>query len=275
MQNIKIKDLAKKYGIFAKKSLGQNFIFDLNLTDKITSKAAISKNDHIIEIGSGAGSLTFSILKQNPKSLTIIEKDKRCIALLQELQEFFQDKIDTKIKIIEADFLELNLAEIITNKSKIISNLPYNIATKILFLLLDHIQNIDLMILMFQKEVCQRITAKNNSKKYGRIAVMVNFLSQTKYLFDIAASNFTPVPKVESGLVEIKPRAKPIFDIDLNLLAKITQIAFNQRRKMLKSSLKMLSKDSEKWLKRADIDPTLRPENLTLENFANLVKNYE
>ncbi len=88
-------------------------------------------------------------------------------------------------------------------------------------------------------------------------------------------SNFTPVPKVESGLVEIKPRAKPIFDIDLNLLAKITQIAFNQRRKMLKSSLKMLSKDSEKWLKRADIDPTLRPENLTLENFANLVKNYE
>jgi 16S rRNA (adenine1518-N6/adenine1519-N6)-dimethyltransferase len=275
MQNIKIKDLAKKYGIFAKKSLGQNFIFDLNLTDKITSKAAISKNDHIIEIGSGAGSLTFSILKQNPKSLTIIEKDQRCIALLQELQEFFQDKIDTKIKIIEADFLELNLAEIITNKSKIISNLPYNIATKILFLLLDHIQNIDLMILMFQKEVCQRITAKNNSKKYGRIAVMVNFLSQTKYLFDIAASNFTPVPKVESGLVEIKPRAKPIFDIDLNLLAKITQIAFNQRRKMLKSSLKMLSKDSEKWLKRADIDPTLRPENLTLENFANLVKNYE
>jgi 16S rRNA (adenine1518-N6/adenine1519-N6)-dimethyltransferase len=275
MQNIKIKDLAKKYGIFAKKSLGQNFIFDLNLTDKITSKAAISKNDHIIEIGSGAGSLTFSILKQNPKSLTIIEKDQRCIALLQELQEFFQDKIDTKIKIIEADFLELNLAEIITNKSKIISNLPYNIATKILFLLLDHIQNIDLMILMFQKEVCQRITAKNNSKKYGRIAVMVNFLSQTKYLFDIAASNFTPVPKVESGLVEIKPRAKPIFDIDLNLLAKITQIAFNQRRKMLKSSLKMLSKDSEKWLKRANIDPTLRPENLTLENFANLVKNYE
>lgn len=275
MQNIKIKDLAKKYGIFAKKSLGQNFIFDLNLTDKITSKAAISKNDHIIEIGSGAGSLTFSILKQNPKSLTIIEKDQRCIALLQELQEFFQDKIDTEIKIIEADFLELNLAEIITNKSKIISNLPYNIATKILFLLLDHIQNIDLMILMFQKEVCQRITAKNNSKKYGRIAVMVNFLSQTKYLFDIAASNFTPVPKVESGLVEIKPRAKPIFDIDLNLLAKITQIAFNQRRKMLKSSLKMLSKDSEKWLKRANIDPTLRPENLTLENFANLVKNYE
>ena len=169
MQNIKIKDLAKKYGIFAKKSLGQNFIFDLNLTDKITSKAAISKNDHIIEIGSGAGSLTFSILKQNPKSLTIIEKDQRCIALLQELQEFFQDKIDTKIKIIEADFLELNLAEIITNKSKIISNLPYNIATKILFLLLDHIQNIDLMILMFQKEVCQRITAKNNSKKYNNL----------------------------------------------------------------------------------------------------------
>ncbi|MDA7705488.1 16S rRNA (adenine(1518)-N(6)/adenine(1519)-N(6))-dimethyltransferase RsmA [Rickettsiales bacterium] len=274
IENIKIKDLAKKYGIFAKKSLGQNFIFDLNLTGKIVSNAKITKDDHIIEIGSGAGSLTFSILKQNPKSLTIIEKDNRCIALLQELKEYFSDKIDTKITIIEGDFLTINLTEIFDKNYKIISNLPYNIATKILFLLLDHYQKIDLMILMFQKEVCHRIVAQNNSKKYGRMAVMVNFLCQSSYLFDIGAKNFTPAPKVESGLVAIKPRSKPIFDIDLKLLEKITETAFNQRRKMLRSSLNPLSNNVLLWLEKAGIKNDLRAENLRLEDFAKLVKNY-
>lgn len=274
IKNIKIQDLAKKYGIFAKKSLGQNFIFDLNLTDKIVSNANICYQDNIIEIGSGAGSLTFSILKQNPKKLIIIEKDQRCIALLEELKAYFADKITTKIEIISDDFLKINLNKIFDQKYKIISNLPYNIATKILFLLLDYRQNIDLMVLMFQKEVCQRIIAQNNSKKYGRIAVMANFLCQTQYLFDIAASNFTPAPKVESGLVKITPRSKPIFDIDLKLLAKITETAFNQRRKMLRSSLKSL-KNSEILLENANIDPKLRAENLSLEDFANLVKNYQ
>jgi 16S rRNA (adenine1518-N6/adenine1519-N6)-dimethyltransferase len=274
MKNIKIKDLAKKYGIFAKKSLGQNFIFDLNLTDKITSNAKISNQDHIIEIGSGAGSLTFSILKQNPKSLTIIEKDHRCIGLLEELKEYFSDKITTKIKIIEGDFLEIDLLKILDKNYKIISNLPYNIGTKILFLLLEHYQKIDLMILMFQKEVCQRIIAKNNNKKYGRMAVMVNFLCHTQYLFDISANNFIPAPKVESGLIAITPREKPIYDINLKLLAKITETAFNQRRKMLKSSLKPLSQDVDLWLEKSKIVKDLRAENLNLEEFARLVKNY-
>lgn len=274
MENIKIKKLAEKYGIFAKKSLGQNFIFDLNLTDKIASHAKISNQDHLIEIGSGAGSLTFSILKQNPKTLTIIEKDHRCIALLEEIKEYFSDKIDTKITIIEGDFLKINLKEVFDKNYKIISNLPYNIGTKILFLLLEHYQKIDLMILMFQKEVCQRIVADNNSKKYGRIAVMVNFLCQTRYLFDISANNFTPIPKVESGLVEIKPREKPIFDINLKLLEKIAEIAFNQRRKMLRSSLKPLTKNVNLWLEKADITGDLRAENLSLEDFARLVREF-
>jgi 16S rRNA (adenine1518-N6/adenine1519-N6)-dimethyltransferase len=148
-----------------KKSLGQNFIFDLNLTDKIASHAKISNQDHLIEIGSGAGSLTFSILKQNPKSLTIMKRDHRCIALLKEMKQYFSNKINTKITIIEGDFLEIDLKEIFDKNYKIISNLPYNIGTKILFLLLEHYQKIDLMILMFQKEVLPKNCCRNNSKK--------------------------------------------------------------------------------------------------------------
>lgn len=272
--NINIKKLANKYDIIAKKSLGQNFIFDLNLTDKIARQANINKDDNIIEIGSGAGSLTFSILKKNPKKLIIIEKDQRCIALLQELKKYFSNKITTEIEIIEADFLKINLDKIFDKKYKIISNLPYNIATKILFLLLGHYQKIDLMILMFQKEVCQRIVAQNNSKKYGRVAVMVNFLCFTKYLFDIGAENFTPAPRVESGLVLIEPRDRPIFDIDLKLLEKVAGVAFNQRRKMLRSSLKSLSGYSEEWAQNSGVDFSLRAENLSLEDFSQLIKNY-
>ena len=275
MENINIKKLANKYDIIAKKSLGQNFIFDLNLTDKIARQANINKDDNIIEIGSGAGSLTFSILKQNPKSLTIIEKDHRCIALLEKLKSYFEDKITTEIKIIEDDFLEIDLKPILKKKCKIISNLPYNIATKILFLLLEYRQNIDSMILMFQKEVCQRIVASNNNKKYGRVAVMVNFLCFTKYLFDIGAENFTPAPRVESGLVLIEPRDRPIFDIDLKMLEKVAGVAFNQRRKMLRSSLKSLSGYSEEWAQNSGVDFSLRAENLSLEDFANLVRSLE
>ena len=275
MENINIKKLANKYNIIAKKSLGQNFIFDLNLTDKIARQANINKDDNIIEIGSGAGSLTFSILKQNPKTLTIIEKDHRCIALLEKLKSYFEDKITTEIKIIEDDFLEMDLKPILEKKCKIISNLPYNIATKILFLLLEYRQNIDSMILMFQKEVCQRIVASNNNKKYGRVAVMVNFLCFTKYLFDIGAENFTPAPRVESGLVLIEPRDRPIFDIDLKMLEKVAGVAFNQRRKMLRSSLKSLSGYSEEWAQSSGVDFSLRAENLSLEDFANLVRSLE
>jgi 16S rRNA (adenine1518-N6/adenine1519-N6)-dimethyltransferase len=275
VENINIKKLANKYDIIAKKSLGQNFIFDLNLTDKIAAQAKISNDDNIIEIGSGAGSLTFSILKQNPKTLTIIEKDHRCIALLEKLKSYFEGKITTEIKIIEGDFLEIDLKPILEKKCKIISNLPYNVATKILFLLLEYRQNIDSMILMFQKEVCQRIVASNNNKKYGRVAVMVNFLCFTKYLFDIGAENFTPAPRVESGLVLIEPRDRPIFDIDLKKLEKVAGVAFNQRRKMLRSSLKSLSGYSEEWAQNSGVDFSLRAENLSLEDFANLVRSLE
>ena len=274
MENINIKKLANKYDIIAKKSLGQNFIFDLNLTDKIAAQAKISNDDNIIEIGSGAGSLTFSILKQNPKTLTIIEKDHRCIALLEKLKSYFEDKITTEIKIIEGDFLEMDLKPILEKKCKIISNLPYNIATKILFLLLEYRQNIDSMILMFQKEVCQRIVASNNNKKYGRVAVMVNFLCFTKYLFDIGAENFIPAPRVESGLVLIEPRDRPIFDIDLKMLEKVAGVAFNQRRKILRSSLKSLSGYSKEWAQNSGVDFSLRAENLSLEDFSQLIKNY-
>ncbi len=294
----------KKYGLNAKRSLGQNFILDSNLTDKI-AKQAITQDGNlsgcqVLEIGGGPGGLTKSILKLNPEKLTVIEQDDRCIAALEEIKTFYP-----QLEIIKGDALKFDIArychpecsegshdissvlingalpEIIrhtqydkSKKIKIIANLPYNIATELLFKWMLSLQNVELMILMFQKEVVDRIVAKPNSKAFGRLAVMVNFFCETKKLFDISPSSFTPSPKVTSSLIMIKPRAKPIMDVDFKTLEKVCAAAFSQRRKMIKAGLRSICPDSEAWLKRCDIDPTLRAEQLSLEQFGKLVINF-
>jgi 16S rRNA (adenine1518-N6/adenine1519-N6)-dimethyltransferase len=263
----------KKYGLNAKRSLGQNFILDSNLTDKIAKQAITQNGDltgfHVLEIGGGPGGLTKSILKLNPEKLTVIEQDDRCIAALEEIKTFYP-----QLEIIKGDALKFDIAGFAANKKiKIIANLPYNIATELLFKWMFSLQNVELMILMFQKEVVERIVAKPNSKAFGRLAVMVNFFCETKKLFDISPSSFTPSPKVTSSLVIIKPRAKPIMDVDFKTLEKVCAAAFSQRRKMIKAGLKSICPDSEAWLKRCNIDPSLRAEQLTLEQFGKLVIN--
>ena len=261
----------KKYSLGAKKSLGQNFILDSNLTDKIARQAGCLSNFHIIEIGGGPGGLTKSILKLNPKKLTVVEQDDRCIAALEEIKTFYLNQLE----IIKGDALQFEIASFVANQNiKIIANLPYNIATQLLFKWLPNIKNIELMILMFQKEVAERIVAKPGSKAFGRLAVMVNFFCETKKLFDISPSSFTPSPKVTSSLVMISPRAKPIMEVDFKILEKICASAFSQRRKMIKSSLKSICADSENWLRKCDIDPTLRAEQLTLKQFGELALNF-
>jgi 16S rRNA (adenine1518-N6/adenine1519-N6)-dimethyltransferase len=259
--------IIKKYGLDAKKSLGQNFILDSNLTDKIARQAGDLDGFQILEIGGGPGGLTKSILKLNPKKLTVVEQDDRCIAALQEIQTFYPEQLE----IIKGDALKFDVAAFAPkNKIKIIANLPYNIATELLFNWLKDRDKIDSMVLMFQKEVVDRIVAKPNSKAFGRLAVMVNFFCETKKLFDISPSAFTPSPKVTSSLVLIKPRAKPIMDVKLADLEKVCAAAFSQRRKMVKAGLKTISDDVEGWLKRAGIDSSLRAEQLTLEQFGQL-----
>ena len=268
-------DTIKKYGLNAKRSLGQNFILDSNLTDKIARQALVSDQDlqnfHVLEIGGGPGGLTKSILKLNPKTLTVIEQDDRCIAALEEIKTFYPDQLE----IIKGDALKFDVGGFCADKKiKIIANLPYNIATELLFKWMRNCPDIELMILMFQKEVVDRIVAKSGSKTFGRLSVMVNFFCETKKLFDISPKSFTPSPKVTSSLVMIKPKTKPkdlaIADVDFKELEKVCAAAFSQRRKMLKSSLKSFCPDAESWLRKCDIDPNLRAEQLTLEQFGKL-----
>lgn len=260
--------LLKKYHLDAKKSFGQNFILDGNLTDKIVRCAGELGNSEVLEIGPGPGGLTRSILRANPKKLTVIDRDLRFIPLLEEIKSYYP-----QLEIINDDALKIDENKLITKKPfKIISNLPYNIGTPLLFKWLENYQNIALMILMLQKEVVERIVAKPGTKKYGRISVMANFLCETEYLFDVHPSNFVPPPKVTSAIVKIIPREKPFMEVDLKLLARITQAAFGQRRKMIRSSLKSLGIDVEDLLKKCAIDGSKRAEELSLKEFGLLAQ---
>ncbi|MBP7709922.1 MAG: 16S rRNA (adenine(1518)-N(6)/adenine(1519)-N(6))-dimethyltransferase RsmA [Rickettsiales bacterium] len=261
-------DLIKKYGLDAKKSLGQNFILDKNFTDKIVRAAGDLSEFEVLEIGPGPGSLTRSILDLGVKKLISIEKDQRCLEALAELKNFYGDHF----KIIEGDALEIDETTLFTSdkKFKIIANLPYNIGTVLLFKWLKIAPKISSMHLMLQKEVVDRITAKPNTNHYGRLAVMVNFLCETKMVFKVSPSVFTPPPKVTSAIVEIIPREKPLADVDFEKLGRVVAAAFNQRRKMIKSGLKSVFENPEEVLKEVGIKPDLRPENLTIEEFCRL-----
>lgn len=262
--------LIKKYSLNTKKSLGQNFILDKNFTDKIARAAGDLKDFNILEIGPGPGSLSRSILDVGAKNLTVIEKDSRCLEVLNELKDFYQNRLE----IIEADALEIDEEKLFgEEKFKIIANLPYNIGTILIFKWLKIAPKISSMHLMLQKEVVDRITAKPNDKHYGRLAVMVNFLCHTKKVFEVGRHVFTPPPKVTSAIVEIIPREKPLSDVDFKKLEKVVAAAFNQRRKMIKSSLKSIFKEPEKILAQCNIKPELRAENITIEEFCEIAKN--
>lgn len=261
-------DLIKKYQLDAQKSLGQNFILDKNFTDKIAKSAGDLSNSIVLEVGPGPGSLTRSILDAGAKKLIAIEKDSRCLAALAELKNFYGERFE----ILEDDAMEIDELKIIggTEKFKIIANLPYNIGTPLLFKWLKISPRISSMTLMLQKEVVERIVAKPGQNHYGRLAVMVNFLCETRMVFTVNKSVFTPPPKVTSAIVEIIPRAKPLGDVEFKKLERLVAAAFNQRRKMLRSSLKAVFKNAEEVLNEVGIKPELRAENLTIEEFCRL-----
>ena len=267
--------LIKKYHLQAKKSLGQNFILDQNFTDKIVRLAGDLKDWEVLEVGAGAGTLTRSILSTNVKKLTVIEKDERCLEVLEEIKKNYGDRL----QIIAGDALKINEYDIFKNiisdqkKFKIIANLPYNIGTVLLIKWLKIHQHISSMHLMLQKEVAQRITAKINDDHYGRLAVMTNFFCDSKIAFLVNKNVFVPQPKVTSAIVEIIP--KKIFDekVEFNKLEKVVASAFNQRRKMIRSSLKnIFGEKLLEILKQCQISEQNRAEQLTINNFAELSK---
>ena len=260
-----IQETLKKNKVKINKTLGQNFIFDLNLTDKIVKQSKPSAST-IIEIGSGPGALTRSILKNKNAIVYAIDKDFQSKKMLTDLKIIYKDRLE----IITDDALYYPIWELGKPPRQVIANLPYNVGTKMLIMLLKYIKNFDLLTLMFQKEVAERIIAKPGSKNYGRLSILTNWLTRSSKLFDIPSKAFIPKPNVTSTLVQLKPLSKPLYNVSFEALERITQLAFSQKRKMLKSSLKEIN--GEKILKDLNISPNLRPENLSVVEFCKIAE---
>jgi len=254
-----------------KKSLGQNFISDKNIIKSIVEIGNIKNSNTVFEIGPGTGNLTEFILKKNPKSFFVIEKD-------HNLVKFLQKKFNNKINIINKDILSFELNNISKEKIIVYGNLPYNISTEILIKWITDdkkFESCKKLILMFQKEVADRILAKTNSKNYGRLSIISNWRMDIKKEFNISPNCFYPKPKVDSTLLTFEPKKK-YFNIDNPYnLEKITKVFFNQRRKMIKNPLKQIFKKPDMILKKLKLDTNLRPQNLSPLNYFEITKEYE
>ena len=261
-----IRETLSKVSLRAKKSLGQNFLLDAAFTDKIAQSAAPFEGT-VIEIGPGPGGLTRSILLMGAHELIAIEKDQRAIVFLEELKKAASPRLQIK----QADALTEPVWEFGFQPRQIIANLPYNIATPLLILWLKHANAFDKLTLMFQKEVAERIVAQPGESCFGRLSVLCDWLTTAKILFEVPADAFSPKPKVTSAVVQLMPRKTILFDCRLNYLEKVTQIAFNQRRKMLRTSFKKFG--GTQMLTSLNIDPMIRPQDLSTESFCKLANH--
>ena len=264
-----LKDVIKRFGLGAKKSLGQHFLLDLNLCAKIAAAAGGISGRTVIEIGPGPGGLTRALLDAGAGRVVAVERDKRCVKALGELAAAYPGRLE----IIEGDALEMDCAAMGPAPRKIVANLPYNIATPLLIGWLKQAQKFESLTLMFQKEVADRLTAEPATKAYGRLTVISRWRCRTRIAFNIDRRAFTPPPKVASSVVNLTPRPSPLAAADWKALETVTAAAFGQRRKMLRGSLKALNGDGEKLCRDAGIEPTLRAENLSVEQFCALARN--
>ena len=268
-----LRDVIRRHDLRAKKSLGQNCLFDLNLTSRIARAAGPLDGVTIIEIGPGPGGLTRALLAEGAKQVIAIERDERAIAALEEIKARYPGRLT----IIAGDALEFDLRPYLDGGPvRIVANLPYNIATPLLigWLTVDPWPPwYDRMILMFQREVAERIVAPPGSKTYGRLSVLAGWRTQAKILFDIAPSAFVPAPKVRSSVVQFVPRTEPA-PCDADTLQRVTEAAFGQRRKMLRQSLKSLGTDPLALLETARIDPTERAEQVSVDGFVRLTRAF-
>jgi 16S rRNA (adenine1518-N6/adenine1519-N6)-dimethyltransferase len=264
-----LREVIATHGLAAKKSLGQNFLFDLNLTRKIARAAGANEGGVFYEVGPGPGGLTRALLSEGAGKVIAVERDARCLPALEEIARAWPGKL----QVISADALELDEAAILPKGVRVAANLPYNVGTALLIKWLTAGQWPPLwasLSLMFQKEVAQRITAEPGTEHYGRLSVLAQWRCTAKILFDVNRGAFVPPPSVTSAIVRLEPRAQPLAPANLSDLEKVTAAAFGQRRKMLRQSLKGLG--GEALLAKAGIDPTARPEDLKIEQFAALAR---
>jgi len=266
-----LREVIRRHGLAARRSLGQNFLLDLNLTARIARAAGPLEGVTVVEVGPGPGGLTRALLALGAKRVVAVERDARCVAALQELAEHFGGRLT----VISGDAMQVDLAAEITSAPvRVVANLPYNIATALLvsWLTVEPWPPwYDMLVLTFQREVAQRIAAAPGSKSYGRLSVLAGWRTTAEILFDIAPRAFVPAPQVTSSVVRLVPRANPL-PCDRRLLERVTEAAFGQRRKMLRQSLRSLGGEALELLHAAGIDPTRRAEDVPVEGFIALAR---
>ncbi|MBX9825006.1 MAG: 16S rRNA (adenine(1518)-N(6)/adenine(1519)-N(6))-dimethyltransferase RsmA [Xanthobacteraceae bacterium] len=266
-----LREVIRRHGLSAKKSLGQNFLLDLNLTGRIARAAGPLDGVSVVEIGPGPGGLTRALLAEGARRVIAVERDERAVAALHEIAGHYPGRLT----VVPGDAMEFDPApHLDRGPARIVANLPYNIATVLLtgWLAAEPWPPwYDRMVLMFQREVAERIAAPPGGKTYGRLSVLSAWRAQAKILFDVNPSAFVPPPKVTSSVVQLIPRAAPL-PCNRSTLERVTEAAFGQRRKMLRQSLKSLGTDPLPLLEAAGIEPTARAEEITVEGFAALAR---
>jgi 16S rRNA (adenine1518-N6/adenine1519-N6)-dimethyltransferase len=266
-----LRDVIKQHALSARKSLGQNFLLDLNLTARIARAAAPLEDATIIEVGPGPGGLTRALLALGARRVIAVERDERALGPLDEISRRYPGRLE----IVSGDAATFDPRPLLAGeRAKIVANLPYNIATS---LLIDWLSIepwppwYDMMVLMFQREVAQRIVAREDDEAYGRLAVLSNWRAETKILFDISPAAFVPQPKVTSSVVRLVPRAAP-EPCDRKVLEQVAAAAFGQRRKMLRQSLKSLGADPARLAAAAHVDSTRRAETIPVSGFVAMAR---
>ncbi len=269
-----LRETVDSHGLMAKKALGQNFLLDQNVTDKIIRSSLAARGipdfsgEDVFEIGPGPGGLTRAVLKMNPHSLTVIEMDERCIEIMQELQTV----CGATLQIVNGDALEFDFGLKTERPKSIVSNLPYHISVPLLLGFLRQMRNFNSLTLMFQKEVAERISAEPNNKNYGRLSVISQLVCKVKPLFNLNPNCFVPAPKIWSSVLLFLPQENIPTAEEFKKLEKITEVAFGQRRKMIRQSLKILP-NLEKACEIAGVSLTDRAENITPKQYLILAQN--
>lgn len=268
-----LREVLSTHGLNAKKSLGQNFLLDLNLTGRVARTAGSLSDVTVLEIGPGPGGLTRALLSEGAAHVVAIERDERCLGALQDISDNYPERLT----IVEGDALQLDHKTLVSGPVRVVANLPYNIATPLLTGWLESEPWppwFKSLTLMFQKEVAERIVAQPGSKAYGRLSILAQWRCTAQKVFDVDRMAFTPPPKVTSSIVHLEPRREPLAEADINDLQKVVKAAFGQRRKMVRASLKSLPVDPLALCEEAQVDSSARAEKLTIEEFAALARAY-
>lgn len=266
-----LREVIATHGLSAKKSLGQNFLLDLNLTAKIARQAGDLSGCDVLEVGPGPGGLTRGLLAEGARRVLAVEKDARCLPALAEIADAYPGRLE----VINGDALQVDVLGHLTPPIRIVANLPYNVGTELLVRWLTPAEWPPFwssLTLMFQKEVAERIVAQPGAKAYGRLAILAQWRAEARIVMTLPPEAFTPPPKIHSAVVHLEARDTPLYPADPAILSRVVAAAFNQRRKMLRASLKGVAPGIEDLLAEAGLEPTMRAEQVSLEGFCALAR---